>query len=211
MASHSENLMWAFMEEAVIRDRGCDEEQNLRNMVRSYLFRRGFADTLAAFESEACGRVVAHSDSLVTTCLSSPEASVGTDGDVRTRKSAQLLCFNGAFEEAADVMPVGSRLRVRLLALEALRKDDAFSGMAYATKKIAPLIPTCDDPLVAHRVYLQTVTSLLSGRNKEDFLEQTKDLAALANEVNEGLLRNTAPSALNVLLSWVDWQEKARF
>lgn len=200
--------MWAFMEEAVIRDRGCDEERNLNEIVRSYLCRRGLADTLAAFEDELEERGTPADPLSATKEGSCTEGGVS---GVAARKHAQLLCLSGEFEKAAAMMPAGSPLRVKLLSLEALRQDDPLAGMAYATSKVAPLVPTCEDLQSAHAIYLQTVTSLLSGRHKEDFLTQTRDASQIANEVNEGLLKSKAPSALNVLVSWADWQEKVCF
>lgn len=206
MVPQSDVLMWAFMEEAVIRDRGCDEERFLSDIVRSYLTRRGLAATLATFDSELEETCVSTSPCRPAPCTESSELSLEAQHDVETRKRAQLLCLSGRYEAAADALPPSSALRIKLLSLEALRRPDQVSGMSYATTKIAPLVPTCEDTQAAHRIYLDTVSSILGGRASAQFAKQAADASSLCSQVNQCLLKSDAPSALNILLSWADWQ-----
>ncbi|CCW68540.1 unnamed protein product [Phytomonas sp. Hart1] len=218
--SLADDLAWSMVEEAVMRDRGFDEEKALANIVRSYLVRRGMARTLEAFDADlldyACDN------------HTSPDVEEGpfkvprTDSevvklpsiltDVQKRKNAQILCLKEHYAKAAAILPARSVVRIKLLCMESLKIENDQLAMTYVATKVAPLVPQCVDSQTAHGIYLDSVSYLLNRNGSTKIMDKALYTPhELAREVNEDLLHSTGPSSLNVLLSWADWQQKNAF
>ncbi|CAJ1017556.1 hypothetical protein, conserved [Leishmania lindenbergi] len=221
----TDNSMWTLVEEAVIEDRGEDEEEVLAQMVRSYLARRGLTDTLAAFDEEhqsywssskhpykgspdaskpaASGEVAdlmpAADHPNVNYAASLDEASGGMD----KRKVAQLLCLQERYEAAAALMAPSSLARIRLLCIQAQSLEDTVAAVFYLATHVAPLVPFCTDPTMGHRVYTAALSNLLSPCRERSI----PDAEALAREVNDELCGREQRSSLHVLFNWAYWQE----
>ncbi|KPA74805.1 hypothetical protein ABB37_09081 [Leptomonas pyrrhocoris] len=221
----TEKAMWVLIEEAVIQDRGEDEEEVLAQMVRSYLARRGLADTLHTFDEEQrafCGvsralpvsrttsakaadECAAEKDAAMVSGSSAPlAASSGhEEHEIDRRKSAQLLCLQERFDAAAALMPPTSLARIRLLCIQARHLTDIGDAVLFLASNVAPLIPFCVNPVLGHEVYTSTLNSVLSPHRKPLQL----DTEALAKEVNDELCGEGHPSSLDILFNWAYWQE----
>ncbi|KAG5511262.1 hypothetical protein GH5_07504 [Leishmania sp. Ghana 2012 LV757] len=223
----ADKSMWTLVEEAVIEDRGEDEEEVLAQMVRSYLARRGLADTLAAFDEEHLsyggslkfsytGDRDAPKSSTSTGVLDSKSTAVGASlnggapvneasAGMEKRKAAQLLCLQKKYEAAAALMEPSSLARIRLLCIQAQSLEDRAAAVFYLATHVAPLVPFCSDPTVGHRVYTAALSEVLSPCRERSI----PDTEALAREVNDELCGREQRSSLHVLFNWAYWQETA--
>ncbi|KAG5505044.1 hypothetical protein JKF63_04491 [Porcisia hertigi] len=210
----TDSSMWTLVEEAVIEDRGEDEEEVLAQMVRSYLARRGLADTLAAFDEEHkfcrdAPKPPASADICGGKSSAAPASANNTApcGDVsaamQKRKEAQLLCLQGKYEAVAALMEPSSLARIRLLCIQAQSLEDSAGAAFYLATHVAPLVPFCTDPAMGHRVYTAALSNVLSPSRERSIL----DTEMLAREVNDELCGPEHRSALHVLFNWVYWQE----
>ncbi|GET86133.1 hypothetical protein, conserved [Leishmania tarentolae] len=219
------NSMWTLVEEAVIEDRGEDEEEVLAQMVRSYLARRGLSDTLAAFDEEQqlyrglsttphsldlnAPKSSAHTAALasksVKDCASTKDAPQCDEGmaGMDKRKAAQLLCLQKRYEEAADLMKPTSLARIRLLCIQAQSLEDRPTAVFYLATHVAPLVPFCVDPTMGHKVYTAALSSVLRPCRER----YAPDMEMLAREVNDELCGRDQRSSLHVLFNWAYWQE----
>lgn len=213
----TESAMWTVVEEAVMQDRGEDEEAVLAQMVRAYLARRGLADTLHAFDEERrdynhpsehkTQESQAEHGSGATTQLDSanvPEACGShATHEVDRRKAAQLLCLQEKFEAAAALMPPASLARIRLLCIQAQHLSDTGEAVFFLASHVSPLVPFCANPVLGHDVYTATLSNVLNPHRQAPQL----DIEALAKEVNDELCGNTQLSSLDILFNWAYWQE----
>ncbi|KEG07362.1 hypothetical protein DQ04_10031020 [Trypanosoma grayi] len=246
---------WRFVEEAVIRDRGYDEETALSSILQSFFIRRGFVNSLTALNDElaereamkmtqncvakkACGNHQNLEDGHVATELknhtnnksksnnktingdkisSREESGAKGDGDARSggvtavleamkkRKQMQLMCLNERYEEAAAQLPHGSVLKMKLLAMEAMRRarTDRRAASLFLCEKVSPLIAGTPDAGAAHAVFVDSLAAITGASESELLLPSPRDIAL---EVNEALVDSHEQSALDVLLSWSEWQ-----
>lgn len=221
----TDNSMWTLVEEAVIEDRGEDEEEVLAQMVRSYLARRGLTDTLAAFDEEhQCYRVLSAAPhnrdpdapkpsayagvlrSTLTTDRASANSAPARDemsAGMDKRKAAQRLCLQKRYEAAAALMEPSSLARIRLLCIQAQSLEDRPTAVFYLATHVAPLVPFCIDPTMGHRVYTAALSSVLSPCRERSI----PDTELLAREVNDELCGREQRSSLHVLFNWAYWQE----
>ncbi|KPI90673.1 hypothetical protein ABL78_0269 [Leptomonas seymouri] len=221
----TENAMWVLVEEAVIEDRGEDEEEVLAKMVRSYFARRGLADTLHAFDEEqhayhksasVLSQRSTSSTKATDTCAAEkddammfgsfapPAAPSGhEEHEIDRRKSAQLLCLQERFDAAAALMPPTSLARIRLLCIQARYLADVGAAVSFLASNVAPLVPFCVNPVLGHEVYAATLTNVFNPHRR---LLQL-DIETLAKEVNDELCGEGHPSSLDILFNWAYWQE----
>lgn len=203
-------LSWSLIEAAVMRDRGYNEEQCLADIFRSFLARRGFSETLAAFDSEwseisgtpDCGLAKSGETSEKPVTRPAPSRFIQ---EVTSRKETQLLCLQERYEEAAVMLPKSSVLRIKLLCMAAFRLKDEARATEFLTRQVAPLIPACDNTHDGHQLYIDCLHNILSRKASAVSVAHQ-----LAEEVNDALLPAPVPSALNVLLSWADWQGSSK-
>ncbi|KAK7201827.1 hypothetical protein NESM_000249700 [Novymonas esmeraldas] len=219
----TDSAMWTLVEEAVAEDRGEDEEEVLAQMVRSYLARRGLADTLAAFDDEQQayrgpsmvpkGRAqdaapepvpTGNGESAVSLEAVGPAAPHDRAGiEMDRHKAAQLLCLHKKYEAAAALMEPTSLARIRLLCIQAQSLEDTATAVFYLATHVAPLVPFCTDPTVGHAVYTAALSSVLNPCREKPVL----DTEVLAREVNDELCGRDQRSSLHVLFNWAYWQE----
>nr|CCC90653.1 unnamed protein product [Trypanosoma congolense IL3000] len=236
---------WRLIEEAVIRDRGYDEESVLTAVLQSYFVRNGYVNSLKALNEEiaelgsqkdanvrfpgARGGSVRNEKS-----LSPPQASThqgksnaSTNGEniesvralgpatelllekMQGRKCLQVLCLNEAYEEASALIPCGSELKVKLLAMEGMKraKKDQSAAISFLCRRVGPLVSKLSEAVLAHNVFIDFL-STLTGANVAGWEAPTP--CEIAQEVNDSLLKGGEPSALDVLLSWSEWQEAVK-
>lgn len=212
--------MWTLVEEAVMQDRGEDEEEVLAQMVRAYLARRGLADTLHTFDEERrdCEEPWGTTSNRTSAPVKSTEtcgaAEAGSDvapaalGDaipheVDRRKAAQLLCLLAKFDAAAALMPPASLARLRLLCIQAQHLADIGEAVFFLASHVSPLVPFCTNPVLGHEIYTATFSNVLNPHRRPLQL----DIEALAKEVNDELCGDSQPSSLDILFNWAYWQE----
>lgn len=223
----TETAMWVLVEEAVIQDRGEDEEAVLAQMVRSYLARRGLANTLHAFDEErrvehdtfikppnhiepnkrATGECNVESDAAATTGIDAHAAAFDAHAnhEVDRRKCAQLLCLQERFDAAAALMSPTSLARIRLLCIQAQYLTDTGEAVFFLASNVSPLIPFCANPVLGHEIYTATLSSVLNPNRRPLKL----DIETLAKEVNDELCGNGHPNSLDVLFNWAYSQERS--
>ncbi|EPY39673.1 hypothetical protein AGDE_04255 [Angomonas deanei] len=180
----------SYVEDTAEATHGLDEG-NLANIARSYLSRRGLADTLKSFETEIDSPLEANT--VYTEWIK----------EVEERKRVQLLCLQKAYKAAGDCLPPSSLLKVKLYCMESRNIADTSDALFYLTTEVGPLIPLCEDVALAHTVYTDYVSSLFDG---EGSLPQESD-AELAVGVNEALLKHKDPSGVAVARAWLAMQE----
>ncbi|KAG5485733.1 hypothetical protein LSCM1_07144 [Leishmania martiniquensis] len=223
----TDRSMWTLVEEAVIDDRGEDEEEVLAQMVRSYLARRGLADTLAAFDEErmSCGSLLkfpcrgdsdaprspgsagALDSKLTAVGASTKDAPPGdkASAGMEKRKAAQILCLQRKYEAAAALMDPSSLARIRLLCIQSQSLEDRATAVCYLSTHVAPLVPFCSNPTMGHKVYTASLNEVLSPYREKLIV----DTEVLAREVNDELCGRDERSSLHVLFNWAYWQETA--
>lgn len=191
-----DDVGWRLMEEAVMRDLGSDEVAVLNRIARSYMIRRGLSDTLIAFETE-----LAH-------CNESPAPSSASEiAEVQRRREAQLLCLSGNYKEAAMRAPANSLLRVELMCLDYVNSLDRREALLSIMTNVAPLVAVCESPGEAHDIYMRHLSAVMHQGPEGPVTPQPQ--SSVAWRINEAMLEDASPSALNVLISWSEWQEMA--
>lgn len=240
---------WGFIEEAVIRDRGLDEEGTLASIVQSYFIRQGFVDSLGALNEElraiaaqttgrcrgkwrggsapgdrtSSGSVKNNANGATTAANSNNNNnnnnnnnSGGGDASggavletIRRRKYLQLLCLDEQYEQAAVLLPRENLLKVKLLAMEAMKraKSDPSAALLFLCETVGPMILSLSDATAAHHIYVDTLASI-AGNSATEW--SVPSPCSVAREVNESLLGECSSSALDVLLFWSDWQAMMR-
>lgn len=207
--------MWVLVEEAVLHDRGEDEEEVLAQLVRAYLARRGLADTLHAFDAEQRAYHAVPDRPAAECDGGAADPQFESDGislvkpyrddshEIDRRKSAQLLCLQQRFDAAAALMPPASLARIRLLCIQAQHLADTGDAVFFLASQVAPLVPFCTNPVVGHEVYTATLSTVLDPHRRPVQL----DVETLAKEVNDELCGGGHPSSLDILFNWAYWQE----
>ncbi|ORC86410.1 uncharacterized protein TM35_000281260 [Trypanosoma theileri] len=224
-------LGWSFIEEAVIRDRGYDEERDLAAILKSYFIRRGFVDSLMALNDELVE--LEGNNNVRKYCVKKKKANGGMpmkkdespmwnnersdDNSVNTvvesmkkRKQIQLLCLNEQYEEAAELLPHGSVFKVKLLAMEAMKiaRSNQSAALFFLCVKVSPLVVETTDATMAHHIFVNSLAAVSSGVKAAELSIPTP--RTIAREVNESLLEKSESNALDILLSWSDWQVLVR-
>ncbi|AAZ11468.1 hypothetical protein, conserved [Trypanosoma brucei gambiense DAL972] len=247
-----DNVGWRFIEEAVIRDKGYDEEAILTAVLQSHFIRHGFVNSLKAFTKElrdleqrgkqhhsvlgasgVCGKADANGGEKdgqlqqgVLECEGNNsgewDTRNGNDGcatgaecvgsvleGMQVRKCVQVLCHNEEYEKAAALLPSSNEMKVRLLALEAVKraKRNQSAAISFLCKQVGPLIYKLPDAVTAHHIFVESLGAV-TGVNGSCW--EVPSPCAIAREVNESLLDSSEPSALDVLLSWSELQQAAR-
>lgn len=213
--------LWSLMEEAAVRDRGGDEEDSLAGVVRSFLARRGLADTLRAFDKERAeldGNVEKeeslHSKEKRPNITAAPTALMTTSStntatndaafSVERRKEAQLLCLAEKYAEAAQLMPANSITKIILLCYEAQRMSNSLEATKFLTIMVAPLVLLCTDVRVAHMVYASAFKSIVEVPRQPPRISP-ETVARTANNV---LCNDGSRSGLGILFDWAYSQRK---
>ncbi|KAG8344952.1 hypothetical protein ERJ75_001459200 [Trypanosoma vivax] len=95
MASAYDNVGWATIEEAVIRDKGYNEEAVLTSILRSYLVRGGFVDTLVALNEEVAE--LEPPNKTVSACLGvSGDKKVCSANDAQSKRVEKHVSLSNA-------------------------------------------------------------------------------------------------------------------
>ncbi|KAH9584253.1 hypothetical protein LSM04_005613 [Trypanosoma melophagium] len=225
-------LGWSFIEEAVIRDRGYDEEKDLASILKSYFIRRGFVDSLMALNEELMElegnnvrkySVKKNKNGIPIKRDETPKWNNENNNNnnnnngvtavieaMKRRKQIQLLCLNEQYEEAASLLPHGSVFKVKLLAMEAMKiaRSNPSAALLSLCVKVSPLVVATDDPTAAHHIYVNSLAAVAGGAKAAEL--PVVSPRTIARAVNESLVEPGGSSALDVLLSWSDWQALAR-